>query len=289
MPAPVTFDISLAPLPLNFNGTPQQLATAIAQRLTVTPAEPWSSFQNGGEIPISNVGPVLYEGVEWRVFDEDEGEYTYLRIHGAGIIPGTIPADALAAGGGTPNSFFVYDGSGNASSFGYGASGKYLTMSGASPAWTDLPAAPGESTKYPFRAFPSAGAQIYTAGAGEARITFDAESYDPNGVFSGDVFVAPASGYYHFNASMRTDLDSGSPTTADRYIKIRINGSTHSVAGSPTSSILNGMTLNLSDQFFLNAGDTVDVAIEVTSDVPSTWRIDNYDVWTNFSGVRVST
>lgn len=287
MPAPVTFDITLAPLPLNFNGTPQQLATAIVQRLTISPAEPWSSFQIGGAIPISDVGPVLIDG-QWHVWDPDTAAYIDLQVDGAGILPGTIPSSALA-GGGTPNSFFVYNGAGAPASFSYGASGKYLSMSGAAPAWVDLPASPGESTKYPFRAFPSAAAQYYTAGAGEARITLDAESFDPNGVFGGDVFTAAAAGYYQFNASVTIGLDTGTPTDVDRQLKLRVNGSTVTRASAQVNSDLDDVTLKLSDVVYLTAGQVVDIVVEVSSTGASTWRIDNFDINTYFSGFRAST
>src|SRR5690242_7083459 len=98
MPAPVEFTISMSSLPSGFTGDPQELADAIAERLTITPSEPWSSFINGGAEPTSDVGPWLRLGQEWRVWDVGLGAYTYHVQNGAGLVDGTVTGAKLAAG-----------------------------------------------------------------------------------------------------------------------------------------------------------------------------------------------
>ncbi len=113
MPAPVTFNLSLAPLPANANQmTPQQWAQAVVDRLTIAPSAPWSSFQNGGSIGTSDVGPILYLGKQWKVWDPGTGAYIDLVVDGGGIIARTITLNAWADQ--TPGGLSYYDASGHA-------------------------------------------------------------------------------------------------------------------------------------------------------------------------------
>jgi len=136
MPAPVSFNLSLAPLPNNFSGTPQQLATAIVDRLTIAPSAPWSSFQNGGSIPNSDLGPVLYNGTEWRVYDTTLGAYTYATQNGAGIVDNTVTLSKLI--GGASGSLLYYNGSGRPAELlaATGTNGQTLQLVGGTPTWT---------------------------------------------------------------------------------------------------------------------------------------------------------
>lgn len=111
MPAPVTFNLTLAPLPVNFTGTPQQWAQAVIDRLTIAPSAPWSSFQNGGSIPTSDVGPILFNGVQWKVWNSATGEYVDLVVDGGGLVARTVTLAAMATQ--SPGSLFYYDASGN--------------------------------------------------------------------------------------------------------------------------------------------------------------------------------
>lgn len=110
MPAPVEFNIRIASLPPGFTGDPQALATAIAERLVITPSEPWSSFINGGAQPSSNVGPFLAAGLQWKVWSDALGSYTFQTLDGAGLVNATVKRDAMEDG--TPNTVLIYDGNG---------------------------------------------------------------------------------------------------------------------------------------------------------------------------------
>lgn len=113
MPAPVTFNLSLAPLPANANNyTPQQWAQAVIDRLTIAPSAPWSSFQNGGSIPTSDVGPILFNGVQWKVWSSGAGEYVDLVVEGGGLVSRTVMLNAMADQ--TPGGLLYYDASGHA-------------------------------------------------------------------------------------------------------------------------------------------------------------------------------
>jgi len=110
MPAPVEFNISVGALPPGFQGDPQALAQAIADRLMISPSEPWSSFINGGAEPASNVGPFLAAGLEWKVWSDSLGRYTFQTVDGAGLVTASVKRDAMEDG--TPNSVLIYDGAG---------------------------------------------------------------------------------------------------------------------------------------------------------------------------------
>src|SRR6478736_4178549 len=107
MPAPVTFNVRMAALPPGFTGDPQAMGSAFAERLLISPSEPWSSFINGGAQPSSNIGPWLKDGIEWRGWSDELGTYTYHRQDGRGIIPGTLPISALQ-GTATPKTVPIF-------------------------------------------------------------------------------------------------------------------------------------------------------------------------------------
>src|SRR4249919_2171094 len=70
---PLTF--RLAPLPTAFVGTPQQLATAIVERLSAVSANTISFFASGSVAPTSNVGPWLKNDQTWYVWSDTLATY----------------------------------------------------------------------------------------------------------------------------------------------------------------------------------------------------------------------
>lgn len=283
MASPVAFTLTLATLPVDFEGTAQELAQAIVDRLTIEPAEPWNSFQVTSSIPDSDVGPVLYEGVEWRVFDEGDGAYTYLRVHGAGIIEGTIPQSAIKTETGQANKVFVWDNSGAPSAIA-GTDGQFLKSVAGVPTFVDAEVV----HSYAFRAVKSSSSQAYTAGSGQARIVFDQESYDLEDVFDSNVFTVPADGVYDLKASVHTQKETGTPTGIDRILSIRVNGSAVSWSKPQINSSTDGETIAVADQIQLSEGDVVDVALEINTTGSSGWSVQNNGVETHFSGRLVA-
>lgn len=72
--------LSLSPLPADFEGTPQELAESIVERLEIQSPSGSQSFVIGDNEPSSNQGPWLKGGTEWYVFKESEGRYVPLEI-----------------------------------------------------------------------------------------------------------------------------------------------------------------------------------------------------------------
>lgn len=80
---PIT--IQMGPLPPVLAWTPQQLADAIAARLSLVTAQSFALFVSGSTEPSSNVGPWLKDGAEWYVWSDSDGGY----------IPQTINSSSL--------------------------------------------------------------------------------------------------------------------------------------------------------------------------------------------------
>lgn len=83
--ADLPLTISMAPLPPNMAWTPQELADAIAARLTITTQQALALFASGSTEPTSNVGPWLKDGITWYVWDDGTGAY----------IPQVLPSASL--------------------------------------------------------------------------------------------------------------------------------------------------------------------------------------------------
>lgn len=72
--------IEMAPLPANFQGSPQQFAEAMVERIRVLfPTGQWTFVISDTE-PSSNQGPWLKNGTQWYVWDEDLKQYVPLDI-----------------------------------------------------------------------------------------------------------------------------------------------------------------------------------------------------------------
>jgi hypothetical protein len=220
MPAPVSFVITLAPFPVNFAGTAQEWGTAIADRLTITPSEPWSSFQNGGSIPLSDVGPVLFEGMEWRVFDTGTGLYTFHRQNGAGLVDETVTNAKLADG--TAGAIQIFDGSGRPAELpATGADGQVVTKvgSGFALAETFAPA------KYYFESTVSTDQDINTNGSVQI-VEFDTVKHSANVGYDTGLFRAAVEGPTVWFCWLNLEVEDTVAASTDVQMQavVRLNG-----------------------------------------------------------------
>lgn len=221
MPAPVTFAITLAPFPVNFTGTAQEWGTAVADRLTITPSAPWSSFQNGGSIPLSDVGPVLYDSMEWRVFNIATGLYTYHRQNGAGLVDATVTDAKLASG--TAGAIRIYGADGRPAVLqANGTDGQVVTQTAAGVfglADTFVP-----SKEY-FETTVSVDQDINTNSSVQV-VEFDTVRNAANLTFNTGTFRAPVTGptvwFVYLNLQVE---DTGAASTAvQMQADVRLNG-----------------------------------------------------------------
>lgn len=71
--------IRFGSLPINFQGTPQEVGDAIAARLTIVAQQSFALFVTGAAEPFSNVGPWLDTGTSpigvWKNWDDVTGKY----------------------------------------------------------------------------------------------------------------------------------------------------------------------------------------------------------------------
>lgn len=225
MPAPVEFTIRLAALPPGFSGDPQALATAIAERLMITPSEPWSSFINGGAQPAANVGPFLAGGKEWKVWSDDLGSYTFQTLDGAGLVNFSVTRDAMEDG--PPNSVIIYDSAGRPASTA-GTPLQVLTVGADFKPYFTLPATGV------FFSMQLSTPQPYTADFNGHAIEFDSVVF-AQGVVPDIVnnrVPVPAGSLWVFGASAQLDTINGAITAATHIIGIRPYQSNATLFGS---------------------------------------------------------
>lgn len=129
---------------------------------------------------------------------------------------------------------------------------------------------------YAFRAKKSTAAQT-VAGNSSAIISMDAEDFDTATVFDlvSSTFTAVVAGYYQFNYSVQVAQASGTPTDIGMVISLRVDGSPKDqwTMDDEVFVIAKGSTLLL-----LDAGDVVDLHIDITQTGVGDWEVaDNGD------------
>jgi hypothetical protein len=267
MPSPVAFTVTSAPLPVNFSGTPQEFATALVDRLTVTPSVPWSAFITGGTIPTSDNGPLLYNAgagnKEWRVWDTGTGAYTYLLTNGAGLLAGSIPLSKLTTDISTASTVLIRNASGVPTTLA-GSVGQVLGMSASGPAFQSF---------YPARGQSSASQTVLIDGSLH-KMVVDTEVFDPNGAYNPTLsrYTAPTEGYYAVYARCQVDNAGGSVSGMEIAMGTSINGNAvladrlsggTSVASPPGAR----WYLNIGGIVHLSAGDYLEIAVSANDGV----------------------
>ncbi len=287
MPAPVVFNITLAPFPVNFTGTAQEWGTAVADRLQITPVEPWSSFQNGGSIPLSNVGPVLFEEKEWRVFDTVTGLYTYHRQNGAGLVNATVTDAKLASG--TAGAIRIYGADGRPAVLqANGTDGQVVTQTAAGVfglANTFVP-----SKEY-FETTVSVDQDVNTNGSVHV-VDFDTVRNAANLTFNTGANRAPVTGptVWFVYANLQIEDTGAASTAVQVQMDIRLNGTSTgvgTVAAYQTAQSRFGMsTMGL---IVVPTAGYIDCAITATETTPSATglAIAGNDANTRFGGFRI--
>lgn len=283
MGAPVTFTITVASLPPGWEGDPMALLTAFAERLTISPSEPWSSFINGGAQPSSDVGPFLAGGVEWKVWSSGLGTYTFATQNGAGIVNATITRAKWADD--TPNSVFVTDAAGRPILVS-GLDGQYLKATSTVPAFADVPGA----SRFTVRLTVD---QSYVSDGSNKQVKFDLVG-DTNNVTpdTGNFRIPiPANSVWHFGSSLQIAEINGTHTDVKHFLSIRPYQTDSlcigSVDGYATSQVRGGV--QTSGIYSFGGAGYVDVVISSTCESSAlNFSIDQNGVNTRFWGYRIS-
>lgn len=281
---PVTFNIVVGAIPENFEGNLQATLELFASRLLISPTVPWSSFVVSGAQPSSNVGPWLKNGTEWYVWSDVLATY----------IPQVISSEALkysvSVATPDPNKYLLWADLNSPQAL------KYYNGS----AWVDLYATKfaDYSTTVQMNTAISAAAASLPMGKGafSARsvggvqtivfagpssmsglIALPLVAFDPDSAFTTGKFVAPAAGYYQFNASIQTDTLSGSPSDLNVIGFFRVNGNNVRILNDEAGpDAANGRTLVGSCFVQLAAGDTVELWYDMYSNATATIAIGGY-------------
>lgn len=209
-----------------FTGDAQAIANAIAERLIITPSEPWSSFVQGAAQPASNVGPWLADGEEWRVWDDGLGTYRPITVDGTRIKEHTISPAALQLGA-IFNSALVYDGAGGLTSVA-GTPGQVLTVDS-----TGAVAFKDPVSKAYFEAALSAD-QTYAASGAILKVNFNTVLRESGVVFDTSNLRVPvtAGSVWHFYAYLQIENVAGPVTDVQHVLLVRPNGATTIAVGA---------------------------------------------------------
>ena len=292
MPSPVEFNVSLSPFPANWAGTPAEQAQATVDRLTVAPREPWSSFQNGGTLPASDVGPVLYNGNEWRVWDTGSGAYTYHKQNGAGLVDGTVPLSKLAnftnAG-----AVLISNGSKVPTELTPATNGQVLTLVGGVPTWVDtfVPASGGNVFEVTLQ---SGTQQAVNLTGAETTVAFHTARLDPTGAFisASNRWPVDAGTYWFFYAQIQLSEPGSAITNITASLHIRRDGvKTNGLSAyMEAASITANLNLAVSGVMLIaGGGNYVDVSMEITGTDAGTdgLEVDANATNTRFGGFRI--
>lgn len=276
----------MAALPPGFEGDPQTLGTAFAERLLITPSEPWSSFINGGAQPSSNVGPWLLDGLEWRVWSDSLGAYTYHRQDGRGLIAGSTPISALQ-GTATPSTALIFNAAGVPATVS-GTVGQVLTAgTGGLPAF----ASPATGNYFTVRLTTS---HTYTTNNTSVQIEFDSTGACQNVVpdSANNRVPVPANSVWFFRASAQINHVNGVTPDWEHFINIRPYQDNSLVLGSNSAGYaaagLARSGVQVSGIYAFSGAGYVDVGIASTSSITGPqFQIDNNGGNTIFSGFRI--
>jgi hypothetical protein len=262
------------------------LGTAFAERLLITPSEPWSSFINGGAQPASNVGPWLLDGMEFRVWSDTLGAYTYHRQDGRGIIPGTLSLSALQ-GTATPKTAVIFDASGNPATVS-GVPGQVLT---AGPDGTPQFATPATGSYFTVRLLTS---QDYATNNTPVQIQFNNTGACQNVIpdSAGYRVPVPANSVWFFRVSAQINHINGVTPDWEHFINIRPYQDNSLVLGSNSANAvaagLSRSGVAASGIYAFGGAGYVDVTIAATSSVTGNrFQVDNNGGNTIFSGFRI--
>jgi hypothetical protein len=292
--------LSIAPLAPGFQGTPQDLTTAIENNATIVTDQALSLFIVGSAAPTSNQGPFFLNGTTLYVWSQNTGSYIPVILDPKSlryIITQTPPADntdydvvfklsSTSSPVGDPVEIDVwYNGAWTA----IGVTQAYLLANYYTQ--SQVSGAIAAATSYAFKAVKQATNQTITSNAGDTQVTFDSKIYDPSNSYSTstNVYTCPVSGVYHFGASCAVGLASGSPTGVAMPVKIRKNG-VIAIEYDDFGSTGTGLRTNrVSGELSCTAGDSIDVDQQVNSTGAATWNATNDTTKTFFSGFLVQT
>lgn len=296
--------IQMGAMPVSVSWTPQQLADAMAARMSLVTSQSFALFVAGSVAPTSNVGPWWKDDSTWFRWDNDEGAYVpqLLAQESLGYWIGPDQPDhniyqfwIQTAPGGSPLSVRIYFSGAwvdvyAAQLANYQTVAAMAAYSTTAQMNTAIAAAIAGSTvnNYPAQGNNSVPQTVPVDGAAHV-ITLDQAAINNGSVFNTTLFryVAPAAGIYAFSATCQIDNATGVAAAMELNIGLYKNGVSTGIGdgdGTPTpnggrwSPGFGGMMVSL------GVGDYVDLRM-FADDGVNTGNVTVTNV--HFSGVKV--
>jgi hypothetical protein len=242
--------IQMSALPPAVRWTPQQLADAIAARLSITTAQSYALFVSGSTAPSSNVGPWLKNGTEWWIFNTVSGTYVPITINqeSLGYFIGNVAPDPTiyqfwisTTPGGQPlavNTFY----SGAWTDVYAAVIGDYMTTAAFNAAIanyytkaeTNALIAGATFPSYPAQASIETVPQVVPVDATAHKVLFEMASINPAPApfdITAQRYIAPATGIYTVSVICQVDNNTGTASSMQASVLIYKNGVVTGIRG----------------------------------------------------------
>jgi len=272
---PIT--VTMASLPVGFKGTPQQIADAIAERLTLTTQQVFALFFVGATEPSYDVGPWAKNGNSWYYWDSDTGDYQPF------VIPQGSLGYQMSLSEPTDDAIVVWF---EIDADGLPVSIKTRSNQGGAVTWTSVYYLKTEvytqaetqlqitlQKRWIAKAKPNLD-QTVAIDAADHKLTMNAELLDPDGAYTeADAkYICPVKGIYEAVGTLFIDNDTGTASGMQIVVDVWSNGVTSGTKnGSGGSNVAspNGSQwiVNFNVPFQANAGDFVELSLNATDGV----------------------
>lgn len=258
-------------LPSQVAWAPQNLADAIAQRLSIVTNGTYLLPVGGSTAPLFNAGPWLKNDVEWWVWSNSAGAYVPITVNQQSLKYAVGP-DApdptkylfwieLAAGG-SPLALKTY------------YSGNWVdvyatTLANYSTTAQMNAAIAAATTPYAARANPSINQTVNITGAA-VKINFATENFDPQGVYNAgtSTYTVPEDGIYQVGCHLQVDNGTGTASGMELSLQAYVNGGPEMSSGmaiaSPPGSRWYPQLTSIVD---VSAGGTIEIYLSATDGV----------------------
>lgn len=295
---PVT--IRASALPSNWQGTPQQFLEAIAARLTLESTDDVSFFRTGSQLPTSDEGPFLLNGLTWYAWDVSTGAYIPqpLDFRSLRYIAQTSAPD--------PNLYtlwIVTDGSGAGIDLRYyvGAPtsawvslfdaklASYATTAAMTSAIAAAVAGiEDDSRRYPAIATLTSNQTVPVNGL-FVKLTMGTEVADPNSTYNAALsrYEVPVNGIYRISFSLQVDNDTGTASGMELGTVVFSGGAFNTGVGAgtsvasppgarwfPSGSGLASLSAGSYIELFIRANDGVNSGNITVAGSNSSWSIE---------------
>lgn len=295
-------NIQMGALPPNVVWTLQQLADAVAQRLSITTQQSFALFVTGSTEPSSDVGPWLKNGIEWWVWSNTYGAYVPITINQESLgyfIGSTAPDQNIynfwieTAVSGSPLALKTYYSGAWVDVYATQIANYSTTAQMNTAIANAIAGIPGVTIvagQGSFSAKPLAVQNVVFAGPGTmtGTVALGSEVFDPDNCFASNEFTVPATGFYAFNAALQISTSGGSPTDLNITANIRASGIGYPIGPLNDESgpdATNGRTITGAAYAYLTEGTTVSLVYSFDSNAAVTVEI--FPDATVLSGYRV--